>query len=55
VDSFILLQEQTRRALEVALEGSTHAILFSGPEGAGKGFAARYFASQKLGLKHPDV
>lgn len=46
----MLLQEHTKQLLDAALATDTHALLFSGPEGTGKGHVARYFASQKLGV-----
>lgn len=56
----ILLHAKTETLIQKGAESTTHAILFSGPAGAGKLHAARYFASQKLGLesmtaldKHP--
>lgn len=46
----ILLQEHTRALLEKAANDSPHAIMLTGPEGAGKLHAARYLASKKLAL-----
>lgn len=50
----ILINPQTKKDLDTALASPSHALLFSGPEGAGKAFAARYFAAQKLGLAGTD-
>ncbi len=46
----ILLQARTKEYLDQAIAESTHAILLSGPLGAGKAHTARHFAYQKLGL-----
>jgi hypothetical protein len=58
----ILLAEHTKILLDKTAKSSAHALLFAGPEGAGKAYAARYFAARKLGLaniddldKHPYV
>lgn len=50
----MLLQPHTQAALDQALQNKVHGILLSGPQGAGKGHVARYFAIQSLGLKDTD-
>lgn len=50
-----LLAEHTRLLIDKAVDNPAHAWLFSGPEGAGKGFVAHYFACRKLGLAQADA
>jgi DNA polymerase III subunit delta' len=48
----MLLSAHTKSLIDKAVNNEAHAWLFSGPEGAGKGYVARYFASRKLGLEN---
>lgn len=50
----ILLQEHTRQLIARFLQRPPHAVLFSGPEGAGKTFVARHFSWQILGLSSDE-
>lgn len=50
----ILLQVRTQEYLDQALAESPHALLISGPLGAGKAYTAKHFAWQRLGLESPE-
>jgi len=45
-----MINETTLRAIETASHGNSHAILLSGLQGAGKGYAAQILCSIKLGM-----
>lgn len=51
----IILNPQTKRELEKIVKDTSHALLFSGPEGSGKGYAAFHFASMKLGMAYDEL
>jgi hypothetical protein len=46
----ILLSDHTTKQINKLVEHPPHGLLFSGPEGAGKAYAAKYFARLELGL-----
>jgi len=48
----MLVQSHTKQLFDAALQNDTHALLFFGPEGVGKGYIARYFGAQKLGTQN---